>query len=138
MIFGMTKNGVKLMMDMARLKTSSPGVLFRSRTARKGVITMTENDAIKLLNASYIVDGAGDVDRRRIKLEEFLISALKEIQQYREIGTVEECYRAVLKQKPTKPEIYTDTMQTMNGSFQRDVFECSVCGEYICNVEEEK
>ena len=98
---------------------------------------MTENDAIKLLNASYIVDGAGDVDRIRIKLEEFLISALKEIQQYREIGTVEECYRAVLKQKPTKPEIYTDTMQTMNGSFQRDVFECSVCGEYICNVEDE-
>ena len=31
------------------------------------------------------------------------ISALKEIQQYREIGTVEECRVAVEKQKPKKP-----------------------------------
>ena len=32
------------------------------------------------------------------------ISALKEIQQYREIGTVEECREAVEKQKPKKPK----------------------------------
>lgn len=31
------------------------------------------------------------------------ISALKEIQQYRKIGTVEECREAVEKQKPKKP-----------------------------------
>lgn len=31
------------------------------------------------------------------------ISALKEVQQYREIGTVEECREAVDKQKPKKP-----------------------------------
>ena len=31
------------------------------------------------------------------------IKALKEIQQYREIGTVEECRGAVEKQKPKKP-----------------------------------
>ena len=31
------------------------------------------------------------------------ISALKEIQQYREIGTVEECREAVEKQKPKNP-----------------------------------
>lgn len=35
---------------------------------------------------------------------DFAISALKEIQQYREIGTVEECRDAVEKQKPKKPE----------------------------------
>ena len=56
---------------------------------------------------------------------------------YKEIGTVEECREAVEKQKPKKPEIYTDTVQTMNGSFQRDVFECPVCGDYVCNVEDE-
>lgn len=66
-----------------------------------------------------------------------VIAALKEIQQYREIGTVEECWKAVGKQEPKNPEIYTDTVQTINGSFQRDVFECPVCGEYICNVEDE-
>lgn len=31
------------------------------------------------------------------------IIALKEVQQYREIGTVEECREAVEKQKPKKP-----------------------------------
>lgn len=31
------------------------------------------------------------------------IEALKEVQQYREIGTVEECREAVEKQKPKKP-----------------------------------
>ena len=31
------------------------------------------------------------------------IKALKEVQQYREIGTVEECRKAVEKQKPKKP-----------------------------------
>lgn len=45
---------------------------------------MTENEAIELLNASHIVDRAGDVDQRRIKLKKFLISALKEIQQCRQ------------------------------------------------------
>lgn len=65
------------------------------------------------------------------------IKALEEVQQYREIGTLEECRKAVEKQKPKKPEIYTDTVQTMNGSFQRDVFECPVCGDYVCNVEDE-
>ena len=62
---------------------------------------------------------------------------LKMLSEYREIGTVEECRRSVEKQNPTKPEIYTDTVQTINGSFQRDVFECPVCGEYICNAEDE-
>lgn len=33
------------------------------------------------------------------------ITALKEIQQYREIGTVEECRGAVEKQKPQKPKL---------------------------------
>ena len=32
------------------------------------------------------------------------IKALKEIQQYREIGTVEECRKAMEKQKPQKPK----------------------------------
>ena len=35
---------------------------------------------------------------------EMAIEALKEIQQYREIGTVEECREAVEKQKPKKPK----------------------------------
>lgn len=57
-------------------------------------ITITEKEAIKLLNESYIVDYEGNTDRHRINLEKFLISTLEEIQQYREIGTVEECRKA--------------------------------------------
>ena len=34
---------------------------------------------------------------------EMAISAIKELQQYHEIGTVEECREAVEKQKPKKP-----------------------------------
>ena len=107
---------------------------------------MTENEAIDIIHDKietcefYFAEN----DRYPKWCEyEFLeslgaaISALKEIQQYREIGTVEECREAVEKQKPKKPEIYTDTVQTMNGSFQRDVFECPVCGDYVCNVEDE-
>ena len=65
-------------------------------------ITITEKEAIKLLNESYIVDYEGDTDRQRINLEKFLISTLEEIHQYREIGTVEECREAVEKQKAKK------------------------------------
>lgn len=51
---------------------------------------MTEKKAIELLMDSYIVDFAGDTDQQRMDLEKFLISVLEELQQYREIGTVEE------------------------------------------------
>lgn len=37
-----------------------------------------------------------------------VISALKEIQKYREIGTVEECREAVERQKPKKPLVGID------------------------------
>ena len=95
---------------------------------------MTENDARLILDVRISrFDHAGDVNEAL----EIAKQALKEIQQYREIGTVEECREAVEKQKPMKPEIYTDTVQTINGSFQRDVFECPVFGDYICNVEDE-
>ena len=44
----------------------------------------------------------------RIKVFSAAITALEEIQQYREIGTVEECREAVWKQKPKK-RIYPKT-----------------------------
>ena len=44
---------------------------------------------------------------------------------------------ALEKQIPKKAEIYTDTIQTMSASINRDVYLCPVCGEFICNVEDE-
>lgn len=55
---------------------------------------MTENEAIKELemyiNPSPVAKAVA-------------VEALKEIQQYRSIGTVEECREAVEKMKPMKP-----------------------------------
>lgn len=73
----------------------------------------------------------------RKELFETVISALEEIQQYRKIGAVEECREAVEKQKAKSPETYTETVQTVTGCFEVDVFECPVCGSYICNVGDE-
>lgn len=60
-----------------------------------------------------------------------------ELDAYKEIGTVEECRKAVEKQKPEKPEIYTDTIQTISSSFNRDVYLCSRCGQFIGNIDDE-
>lgn len=66
---------------------------------------MTENEAIEALKLEGGIEIAGN-PRRIAKFFEALdmaISALKEIQQYRKIGTVEECREAREKQKPKKP-----------------------------------
>lgn len=63
---------------------------------------MTENEAIDELNTS--IDLAkmctGNLERKReVQGYETAIKALEEIQQYRAIGTVEECRTAIEKQK---------------------------------------
>ena len=68
---------------------------------------------------------------------EMAIEALKEIQQYREIGTVEECREAVEKQKPQKPKdsLKIDPVIDENGAYvDADVtvyLLCPNCGEMI-------
>ena len=98
-------------------------ILFDSLTGEEITLEM-----LKLINKEnyliYVADGIA-------------IEALKEAQQYREIGTVEECRKAVEKQKPEKPEIYTDTIQTISSSFNRDVYLCSRCGQFIGNIDDE-
>lgn len=69
---------------------------------------MTENEAIKGLETS--IDLAKmctqNYERKReIQCYEMAINALKEIQKYRKIGTVEECRAAVEKQTAISREI---------------------------------
>ena len=93
---------------------------------------MTENEVIKIFENEVIIldcwiehckdiiadceteEDEFDDDKERAELSlkdyterketfDIAISALKEIQQYRAIGTVEECREAVEKQKPKKP-----------------------------------
>ena len=65
------------------------------------------------------------------------ISALKEIQQYREIGTVEECRKAVDKTKPKAPkdELKINPVIDENGAYvdaDTTVYIlCPNCGELV-------
>lgn len=79
---------------------------------------MTPEEAIERLHQFLqqsigIIEDADRGDDYAVKVKEdaekdlsaiqLAIEALKEIQQYRAIGTVEECREAVEKQKPKKP-----------------------------------
>lgn len=65
------------------------------------------------------------------------IEALKEVQQYREIGTVEECREAVEKQEPKKPKdsLKIDPVIDENGAYvdaDTTVYLlCPSCGEMV-------
>ena len=64
---------------------------------------MTENEAIealRLINTSRVHPFYSWEEMAEVR--DIAISALKEVQQYRKIGTVEECREAVEKQKPKK------------------------------------
>lgn len=77
---------------------------------------MTENQAIKILQE----EKSWESDDRKIDAFIMAIDALKEIQQYRAIGTPEECRAAVEKQKKVKPTIIN------NGIMLN--FKCPRCG----------
>lgn len=71
---------------------------------------MTENEEVMILE--NLRPGCGEKlsfsEGEICETIDTAISALKEVQQYREIGTVEECRKAVEKQKPKK-RIYPKT-----------------------------
>ena len=64
----------------------------------------------------------------RLKCIDLAISALKEIQQYRQIGTVEECREAVEKQKSKSPTLEGDGYDE-DGEMIYDTWICPSCGE---------
>ena len=91
---------------------------------------MTENEALKIAIQCLGVQAEEEVcEECPVYIESGIacreaarnaIAALKEIQQYREIGTVEECRESVEKQKPKKPVLRND-----NGKLRKS---CQVCG----------
>lgn len=65
---------------------------------------MTLEEAIEILEeVKELDDTLYAYNAAYMEALEVAISTLKEVQQYREIGTVEECRDAVEKQKPKKP-----------------------------------
>ena len=80
---------------------------------------MTENEARLILDVRISrFDHAEDVN----KALEIAKQALKEIQQYREIGTVEECREAMEKQIPKQPR---------DIEYDYSYFICDNCGASI-------
>ena len=69
-----------------------------------------------------------------IKACDLAIKALEEVQQYRQIGTVDECRKAVGKQTAKKPipidyEKYVDIID--NAKFLRGAFWCPNCRHVV-------
>lgn len=72
---------------------------------------MTENEAIKELETSIDLAKMCTQNYERkneIQGYEMAIKSLEEVQQYRQIGTVEECREAVEKQTAKKPDYEGD------------------------------
>ena len=99
---------------------------------------MTEKEAIQALK----LEGGLEITGKAKRVADFFagldmaITALKKIQQYREIGAVKECREAVEKQKAKKPDIYTDTrnMVDLHGNVyaeQANVYLCPTCESFI-------
>ncbi|MBO5853133.1 MAG: hypothetical protein J6Q61_00175 [Bacteroidales bacterium] len=94
---------------------------------------MTENEKVKewfKTELSMITEESLDA----IECEDIMdicVKALEEVQQYRAIGTVEECRVAVERMKPKKP-IYE--FEYKDG---RKFHDCPVCGTYVTHALEQ-
>ena len=92
---------------------------------------MTENEAIKELETSIGLAKmcTQNYERKKeIQCYEMAINALKEIQKYRKIGTVEECRAAVEKQTAKRPDYEGDGYS--DGQLVYDTWICPCCGQH--------
>lgn len=84
---------------------------------------MTENEELHYMYSYKLGNGRKPFYPDEILNEalDAAISALKEIRQYREIGTAEECREAIYKQKPKKCVIYS--------CHEHTYYKCPSCGK---------
>lgn len=87
---------------------------------------MTENKAIEELHR--IRPYGGIIPQRRVEALDVAIKALEEVQQYHQIGTVEECREAVEKQTAKKPDYEGDGFS--DGQLVYDTWICPCCGKH--------
>ena len=98
---------------------------------------MTENEAIR--EFQNIRPHSGMIPVRMAEAVDTAIQALEEVQQYRQIGTVEECRETVEKQIAKKPE-FVDTRFMHNGKHISDgcqlqkCYKCPNCNQHIFHV----
>ncbi len=91
---------------------------------------MTESEAIEVLTDRHTSIGTtkcDDVAWRKLKPAiDIAVNALEEIQQYRAIGTVEECRKARERQIPKPPNIWGDGYDN-EGNIIYDMYDCPNC-----------
>lgn len=99
---------------------------------------MTENEAISRIKDHMEIHRLKEPRAIYITVAlSMAITALKEVQQYREIGTLEECRKAVEKQKPKAPKdsLKIKPVIDENGAYvDADVtvyLLCPNCGEMV-------
>lgn len=100
---------------------------------------MMENEAIGELKANIEMPFGSDISNEASKIA---IKALEEIQQYRAIGTVEECREARERQIAKKPirvdmctcpncGTYNDIVKKRRNTVNQDIVFCWYCGQAI-------
>lgn len=106
---------------------------------------MNENEGIEYLQSRYLAVGSRvnppkEECERHNEVIDMAIKALEEVQQYRAIGTVEECRAAVEKQKTRKPHKNVEKFGGVwcacgkylgKGYFVDKPTYCSDCGQKI-------
>ena len=112
---------------------------------------MTESEAIKILKKDSCYECAQGTDSplnceygecRVAKATRVAIKALEEVQQYRAIGTLEEC-RAAVERNNEKTRIIDGITECCGYDFGIDAFQrelskfCPVCGRKIERSDEE-
>lgn len=90
---------------------------------------MTEKGAIEYLEITKACSEDGSVGELQKQMCDITIKALEEIQQYREIGTVEECRAAVEKRKPKKVN-NRKLLRLFDGRPYCIQGDCPMCGCY--------
>nr|DAM32906.1 MAG TPA: DNA-directed RNA polymerase subunit [Bacteriophage sp.] len=102
---------------------------------------MTENEAIEALK----LEGGLEITGRPIRVAQFFegievaIKALEEVQQYRAIGTPEECRAAMEKQTAKKPEFVgarfrNNGKHISDGCQLQKCYKCPNCNKHIFHV----
>ena len=82
---------------------------------------MTEQEAITVFEEILAIDYR-DTIPKYYEAMELAVKDMKEIQQYRAIGTPDECRAAVEKQNAKKPKEYEDKF-----------YACTTCGNVLLN-----
>ena len=93
---------------------------------------MTENEIIEILDDIWTF-GHEPTDEERISANK-AIDLIQELQQYRKIGTVEECREAREKQKGKKPTLYGDFEdgKLLCPNCEEDLMDLAECGFNCC------